>query len=995
VLRVKTTGKGNGVYQTLDPMAIGPPDTAGVHVLVVKGQVGVGTGDRGDTLILTEKREWRWHQVKRQNSGVPAKQFVIFAAELENECGYAEFYVAVPSVLDDSTTNLLKNPELNLRYACSRSLSFKGEGGDHDSAADGWRIHHGVSGRTETEVLELPTAESEPLFVSEGNQGYVHAPSLTHATTAAILRSGYLSRCKTRDGNALAVNLSSQRVRLAQWLLDGVRQGQPLGALLGYRFERGLHENHPGKLLDRYILAFRKIAPAPGSEQERLATQVVDGLVLLRKWKAQQIPWESGLPGPAAQKEDYEACWNELMNLDDAVDAINDLVIAESIHQVAQGKAVRAGATLDAIALGEAPPPDLEVIRTPRSGIGITHRIAVIFSGPPATPAWGAETPRAKAEPCLNAWAATLLGPDAAGARCHVEYLDPGTDEAADQKNPRGQKFVSLSELRLHPIDLVYLPESEEKAQQSELEQRVAYYALQNRPTGVPADAKVRLKFVHDPSNSDWPPGAPGFAEILEAARTARRLITGARALAARDLALPERLVSGESEADAAGDSSLRLSQRAAVSVDAFKEKHILLKDRLWYDLRLMSVDRVTELPDGGHNLVIVALVGTALHIRLFNAEDQRVVDKSENELISGETLTALKKKLERSPLPDVSLLSQSETQQLIRDATSIAGYPAYPKFEPEAVRECLMELANFGISGAVPLSATEHELSPERRDVALEMLRTQAESVEREAAERVKRIQDLDAKYAANPSTAPVTTRDYHLARLRAVFGPEFRVLPHFVPDNAADLKAAFQVNEALQGDNRLAPVTWFQRVARVRDGAARLDAAMLYAEALGGAALGFIVGQLPYGPDPNDPSMKEPWVGLSVIPQGGRVSIVALAPSGIDPEKPLAGLLVDEWVETVPSARETTGVAFHFDSPQSRAPQSILLAVPPNNRAEWDLETLEATLLETLELAKLRAVDLTALAEVGQFLPALYFAHNQAGDTVSTDFKQAGAGG
>jgi hypothetical protein len=69
--------------------------------------------------------------------------------------------------------------------------------------------------------------------------------------------------------------------------------------------------------------------------------------------------------------------------------------------------------------------------------------------------------------------------------------------------------------------------------------------------------------------------------------------------------------------------------------------------------------------------------------------------------------------------------------------------------------------------------------------------------------------------------------------------------------------------------------------------------------------------------------------------------------------------------------------------------APQAILLAVGSDDRPEWDLDTLEATVLETLELAKLRTVDLTALAEAGQFLPALYFAHNAAGDTIATDFR------
>ena len=38
--------------------------------------------------------------------------------------------------------------------------------------------------------------------------------------------------------------------------------------------------------------------------------------------------------------------------------------------------------------------------------------------------------------------------------------------------------------------------------------------------------------------------------------------------------------------------------------------------------------------------------------------------------------------------------------------------------------------------------------------------------------------------------------------------------------------------------------------------------------------------------------------------------------------------GLLLDEWTELVPSARETTGIAFHFDRPNAVAPQAMLLA-------------------------------------------------------------------
>ena len=92
----------------------------------------------------------------------------------------------------------------------------------------------------------------------------------------------------------LAIDLSSERVRLATWLLDGVRQGQPLGALLGYRFERRLQE--AGK--PQFIFVFRELAPLVARKLEQQAptepveasppTTSCDGLSLLRRWQKAQ-----------------------------------------------------------------------------------------------------------------------------------------------------------------------------------------------------------------------------------------------------------------------------------------------------------------------------------------------------------------------------------------------------------------------------------------------------------------------------------------------------------------------------------------------------------------------------------------------------------------------------------------------------------------------------------------------------------------------------------
>ena len=58
------------------------------------------------------------------------------------------------------------------------------------------------------------------------SQGYIHAPSMTHAAAAAVLRSGYSAYSDGTDTSPLSVDLRSDRVRVANWMMDGVRQGQ-------------------------------------------------------------------------------------------------------------------------------------------------------------------------------------------------------------------------------------------------------------------------------------------------------------------------------------------------------------------------------------------------------------------------------------------------------------------------------------------------------------------------------------------------------------------------------------------------------------------------------------------------------------------------------------------------------------------------------------------------------------------------------------------------
>ena len=321
-----------------------------------------------------------------------------------------------------------------------------------------------------------PPGEEGPLHRAANNPGFTHTPSLAQAATVAVLRSGHLTHAGAGEaGDLLALDLSSERVRLADWLLDGVRQGQPLGALLGYRFERRLQEAGLGQ----FIPSFREVAPlvakkleradeAPGQQtaESVAANNVVDGLALQRKWQTLKNtppnPLALGIrldpllllfaqtpkPFDANKVNQVGAALKaELDLLDDAVDAVSDALLAESVHHAVQGNPLRTAGTLDAIASGEAAPPRLDVVRTPRTGVALTYRLLALFGGVPTLPPeWQSpqQPPRAAAEPHLSAWAAKLLG-NPARVRCVVERLDPETGAVLQTKELRVQRAASVA----------------------------------------------------------------------------------------------------------------------------------------------------------------------------------------------------------------------------------------------------------------------------------------------------------------------------------------------------------------------------------------------------------------------------------------------------------------------------------------------------------------------------------------------------------------------
>ncbi|WP_255192124.1 hypothetical protein [Natronobeatus ordinarius] len=433
-----------------------------------------------------------------------------------------------------------------------------------------------------------PTPEETPT--------YVHAPSVQQAETAALLRSGYLAGEDDEGANLLDVDLSAERVQDARWLLQGVRRGQSLGELLGYRFERRLHEetvSATGENLMQYRKPLREAFPAvlgsleytdspidpeeAARRAELAKSDVVDGYQLVRHWhEAYPFGYGSALPDDGDDDADpaYVALEAIVEELRDDVDAVSDLLIAESVHQLGKGDADRAGLSLEALSTG-AHLPEPEVTALPRSETGLTHRGLVVLEADESDPDGAEPHLRAVAEPALESWASSLL-PESEDVGCRVVYE---WTEGEDGSDPAGEPVfhettTTMAVLDLSALDVLALAQDAEREGQSELERRFAYRLRRDRPADVPPDASVSLTLT-DPGDA-----AISVAALIEAARSLASLIDAGRPADGVDLVHPA------DPADPGFDET---------SVDAIEARATAVETTLTA-LEATLIDRVTPL---------------------------------------------------------------------------------------------------------------------------------------------------------------------------------------------------------------------------------------------------------------------------------------------------------------------------------------------------------------------------------------------------------------
>ncbi|MCB9234919.1 MAG: hypothetical protein H6581_24910 [Bacteroidia bacterium] len=739
---------------------------------------------------------------------------------------------------------------------------------------------------------ELTQPGESPLVWDKSNAGYIHAPSLNHATAAAVLRNAYLTHADSTDPDRFAVNLSSERVRTALSLIEGIRNNQSLGALLGYNFERGLHDRNPETGLHYFIYQLRKKFPLVADKkttsdpdvpiEQVEARNVIDGEAMLSAFEKSNKTATNffrdllSSTSPQPTNGQISVMVEELNRIANAMDAVKDVATAEEVYQVVQGNYERAGAMTKAIHEA-AMPPIPEVIQTPRSGFALTNRVAMTlpFGLDPSlntSNPWRSRgvsmTPRAIFEPGLNLWLGERL-PEPQLVLAWVSWVAGGNH----------QEKVALHQLGIQPIDLLYVLKPATQGAAGELDQRISEIIRQKYMLGD--DDPVTISYT---DRTGFAAKEVTFFELFPLVESLQKLVSEGRPLQAEDLFLPNEEVLAESE----NPKGLDLEQ-LKVSVK---------------------------------NL---GLAFEPLKIQLENAW-----------------------------------------------AGIESGTPGF--LQIDAMRNALKAISVYGMDHAFPQVVKD-----------LEPLREQSKSAVAEAAMRWTKFQ-AEQVFEAEDNTEQKVEK--LTQAVKVLLGADFKVIPGFeMRDKGLEMAKALDIPDLLSEAEGLFPLDdWLHGLARVRPRMNTLERATLLTANFGLREPELTAAQLPF-------RENDRWLGNNVPEnyalEGDKLVLSLHLGAAWQAATNQAGLLLDEWNEVLPHPNETTGITFHFDRPNSEPPNTLLLAVSPDVTGSWDWNHLVATLNETLDAAKKRAVEPLQLdkSKYAQILPAIMVAASRYMLTIQTN--------
>lgn len=847
------------------------------------------------------------------------------------------------------------------------------------------------------------------LVEDNSNAGYVLAPSLNHAVTAAVLRNGHLSNEDPEEKEELKIKLSSKRVRMALKIIEGIQGGQTLAALLGYQFERGLHDRTDAEV-DEFIFDLRNAFPlvakklkdtAPGPQDPEYdsieqieARNVLDGVAFLEHIEKTTATYPFGLRLPPASPAQEEAINQEVRRLIEVNDAVADLALAESVHQVVLGNYERAAATLDTYSKGNFPPtPD--VIQTPRSGTQLTHRVALQFRtglshalGNPGV------TPRMLAEPAMNDWMSGVM-PSGDQIECVVKYVDRSD-------NGNREVAVNMSDICLAHIDMLYLLNVDNEQAMSALDDRVVHHIVADHTPRM--DQPITIEYTRT-----LDAGTFSVFEMTSLMASLRALLLKSKPLNGADAKL-------SNEAAKENEQALRLDpNRVAPIVTALTDirTHALADyiTGLSATLGTNDVDTiVTEL-----DTLISGLAGIFTRVSSFGIPQtgtgfmyqwcqslQAQLRTKVVELITRwEGRRAEYAALRDEYMAGIGLLNDEELFAILRKAelkisssatvpppATPAGYfssidgTKFVQFE-DALNNTISPILDIpglsltiqGIQGIAGQVAAFDAVGINIEE-QLKQVKTFADDLKIRADHLSQEMQRREA--AAGDFLAAVAGTGDSLAKVelvknaaKAIFGDDMFLVPEFTLDAVQGtewqntLVDSEQSLRYLQTDLDMDwPMDdWLYGASRVREKLYHLENTLIHIEGFNGSTLTLVPSQFPYREHDYWLGMqfpsKKPGTEEPFTIDEDKLLFTSIYTEPFEPTRPQCGLLVDEWTEVIPSRDETAGLTFHYDQPNSEPPQSLLLVTPSRFTGHWRWDDVVATLHETLDMAKKRAVE------------------------------------
>ncbi len=870
-----------------------------------------------------------------------------------------------------------------------------------------------------------------PLVRDDTNGGFIHAPSLNQATTAAILRNGYLANATRDNPDSLKVNLSSERVRAALGVIEGIRAGQKLGALLGYQLERGLHDRHQEAEVDVFIYELRKAFPLVADKMTDTVSEdddeitlvearnVVDGFALVTHVNdtgATAYPF--GKPLPPASSAQATVINAEVDRIRDVNDAVADLALAEGVYQTVLGNVDRVASTLDAYSHGNFP-PEPAVVASPRSGRHLTHRVGLHLEpglDPTVSPNAVPVTPRSQAEPAVNTWLARHL-PAPELVFCTASYVDAvdGATKTVD---------VTQADLGLQPIDLLYALNPQADQAMTGLDDLVVRHMLAT--TAARWDTAIRI----DHTARDA--GRFCLFEVGALVQPLRSLLLASRPLTPVDVSLPNETSSDQEQAVFFDPARLTdpLAQLSglATAPGGGDDLHTLSADvGAWLVDPILHRADILGAIDGWLERVFAlfsaagffAVQGTGTGFghewkgrqfsRLLELVNV-VVDRWQSRLDAHIDLVDVQLPIAATDEERFALLRRAEaeiaTVATVPVPATVAAYVAVLQPLRLAFETKLDELhALVTDPGTADLSTLLQRIAATQPLAAFESTGLDVSAVEDEvirfATDLMTHVDLLiaaiDDRAVATQSmvTAAAATSGRAAAQLladaaKALLGDDFTIIPEFElsPTQAAEWSKAYADRDDLLSYLTAAapgglgvdrPVDdWLYGVARVREPVRAWEQVTMLTGAFRTPEPALTPIQLPYHPD-------DRWLGLDhpadYAFDGERLLYTAHYSTPFDSTARQCGLLLDEWTEVIPNRRETTGLTFHYDRPNAEPPQVMLLVTSPQLSNPWRWDDLVDGVREAFAEAKLRAVEPTQVdrTRYATLLPATLSAVTQ----------------